>query len=312
MPQGGRVGRSIAKSQGAFVTPIVTNNPVFQVKLVDVDDKLEQPAAQQEPMKDEIRRGEAVVGTAIGTDGKKKHKGIIQNITKDAKNNNTSFTIIDEDGDQIKLDPTSVARLDLHDDGKNTVAGDDFKVMEMISFDEWKGKKGTNENADTSKSNLKRFADFINENYQSYQDYIDQGSKWGSPEELEEDAIITLKRLLPSNDKSWIKKITDESTDKGIKLVIKLKGGEEIHMYKTTNWRGQWEFYLNRKKIDTYELQKTLDSIYLSDLDKFLKYAFSYDFNAHYIDDGRQYQRAQKNNELIKSNFEGKIFFFFT
>lgn len=141
MPQGGRVGRSIAKSQGAFVTPIVTNNPVFQVKLVDVDDKLEQPAAQQKPMKDEIRRGEAVIGTALGKDNKKKHKGIVDNIIKDANGNVTSFTIVDEEGDQIKLDPTSVSRLDLHDDGKNKIAGDDFKVMEKsnkaMSFDAW-------------------------------------------------------------------------------------------------------------------------------------------------------------------------------
>ena len=141
MPQGGRVGRSIAKSQGAFVTPIVTNNPVFQVKLVDVDDKLEQPAGQQKPMKDEIRRGEAVVGTALGTDNKKKHKGIVDNIIKDAEGNITSFTIVDENGDQIKLDPTSVSRLDLHDDGKNKIAGDNFAVMEQsnraMDFDTW-------------------------------------------------------------------------------------------------------------------------------------------------------------------------------
>ena len=130
MPNGGRTGRAIAKSQGAFVTPIVTNNPVFQVKLADVDDKLEQPAGQQKEMKDEIRRGEAVVGTAMGKDNKKKHKGIVQNIVKDANGNVTSFTITDEDGDQIKLDPTSVARLDLHDEGKNKTAGDTFKVME--------------------------------------------------------------------------------------------------------------------------------------------------------------------------------------
>jgi hypothetical protein len=131
MPQGGKVGRAISRSQGAFVTPIVTNNPVFQVKLVDVDDKFEQPAGQQKPMKDEIRRGEAVVGMALGNDNKKKHKGLISNIIKDAKGNVTSFVITDEDGDQIKLDPTSVARLDLHDDGKEKHAGEDFQVTEQ-------------------------------------------------------------------------------------------------------------------------------------------------------------------------------------
>ena len=144
MPQGGKTGRAIAKSQGAFVTPIVTNNPVFQVKLADVDDKLEQPAGQQKAMKDEIRRGEAVVGTALGKDNKKKHKGLVENIIKDSKGNITAFVITDEDGDKIKLDPTSVARLDLHDEGKEKHAGGDFKVSESsraLDFDSWNSSK---------------------------------------------------------------------------------------------------------------------------------------------------------------------------
>jgi len=191
MPQGGRVGRSIAKSQGAFVTPIVTNNPVFQVKLIDVDDKLEQPAAQQKPMKDEVRRGEAVIGTALGKDNKKKHKGIVDNIIKDANGNVTSFTIVDEDGDQIKLDPTSVSRLDLHNDGKNKIAGDDFKVMEKsnkaMSFDAWLAESVNEATAaDVSQADhwLKNHAtknpnagDWNNPKYQSYDYELKDGNK---------------------------------------------------------------------------------------------------------------------------------------
>jgi hypothetical protein len=144
MPQGGRTGRAMAKSQGAFVTPIVTNNPVFQVKVLGMDDRMEQSAGQQEPMKDEIRRGEAVVGIAIGGGKeKKKHKGLVENIIKDSNGNVTSVVITDEDGDKLKLDPTSIKRLDLHDEGKNSTAGEDFKIAEdsvyrAKTFDDWK------------------------------------------------------------------------------------------------------------------------------------------------------------------------------
>ena len=141
MPQGGQIGRSMARSQGAFVTPIITNNPVFQVKLLDVDDKMEAPAGDQKPMEDEIKRGEAVIGMALGGDNKKKHKGLVQNIVKDPKGNVTSYIITDEDGDQLKLDPTSVGRLDLHDEGKEKHAGGDFQVSEnknrALDFDTW-------------------------------------------------------------------------------------------------------------------------------------------------------------------------------
>lgn len=141
MPAGGRTGRAMSKSQGAFVTPIVTNNPVFQVKILGMDDKLEQPAGQQKPMADEIKRGEAIIGVVIGGGKeKKKHKGLVQNITKSSDGTVTSFTITDEDGDTLKIDPNSVARLDLHDEGKNKNAGQDFKIAEgrAMDFASWK------------------------------------------------------------------------------------------------------------------------------------------------------------------------------
>lgn len=185
MPNGGRTGRAIAKSQGAFVTPIVTNNPVFQVKLADVDDKLEQPAGQQKEMKDEIRRGEAVIGTALGKDNKKKHKGIVQNIVKDANGNVTSFTITDEDGDQIKLDPTSVARLDLHDEGKNKTAGDTFKVMES--------------------NRAKSFEDFINEQMTSDEPNDIQAFVW-----LEKTITQMGVKNYSQNDSNFKKLIKDK------------------------------------------------------------------------------------------------------
>ncbi len=65
-----------------------------------------------------------------------------------------------------------------------------------------------------------------------------------------------------------------------------------------------WEFYLNKKKTSSTDLTKTLEETYMSEVEKFLKYAFSYDFYAQYIDDGRQYKNAADNNSRIEANFK--------
>lgn len=138
------------------------------------------------------------------------------------------------------------------------------------------------------------------ENYQSYSDYKGNGT---GPAEIKRDAILTLKRLLPSFDEKWIDNIEDQSNDKGIKFQFKI-GKDIIHMYKVTRWLGQWELYLNRKKINAPDLQNYLENNHLSSLDRFLKYAASYDYNSQYIDDGGQYKRVESNNKYILNLFD--------
>jgi hypothetical protein len=143
------------------------------------------------------------------------------------------------------------------------------------------------------------------EKYTSYAD-LSKG-KWGSPEEMIEDARFVVSRVLPTNEDKWIKNIEDQSSDKGIKFQVTLSEGDVIHMYMISKWRmnvDSWEFYLNKKKISSYDLTKTLEDKYMSDLEKFLKYAFSYDFYSQYIDDGRQYQSATSNNSRIEARFK--------
>jgi len=144
--------------------------------------------------------------------------------------------------------------------------------------------------------------------FENYMTYITLSKgKWGSPEELKEDALYTFKTLMPSHDTSWSDSIEDQSTDKGIKFQFSLPGGETIHMFKVSPWRAStesWEFYLNKKKIKSDKLQKTLENKYLSNAKKFLKYATSYDFEAQYIDNGGQYKAAMANNREIEDMFD--------
>jgi hypothetical protein len=143
------------------------------------------------------------------------------------------------------------------------------------------------------------------EKYTTYSE-LSKG-KWGTPEEMMADAEFIIGRVLPTNDKKWIKDIEDQSTDQGIKFQATLSGGDVIHMYMVSKWRmnmDSWEFYLNKKKIKSFELIKALEEKYMSDLEKFLKYAFSYDFYAQYIDNGTQYKNAVANNDRIEANFK--------
>jgi hypothetical protein len=144
MPAGGPLGRSISSSQGAFTTPIVTNNPVFQVKLLSVDDKMEQKGGDSKKMQDTIKRGDKIIGKAMGDSGKKKYKGVVQNILKDSNGNELSYVITDEDGNQIKIDPSTATFLDLHDTGREAGSAERNRVTEsnhVMLFEDWKASR---------------------------------------------------------------------------------------------------------------------------------------------------------------------------
>jgi len=141
------------------------------------------------------------------------------------------------------------------------------------------------------------------EKYQTYSDYKQGGMRWGSPEDLKDDAILTLKRLLPTFDEKWIDSVEDMSDDKkGIKFEIKV-GKDIIHMFKTGNYRGSWEYYLNKKKSSESKVQDHLEAANMSQVEKFLKHVAGYDFWADYIDNGGQRNDAVSNNKSIEDIF---------
>ena len=141
------------------------------------------------------------------------------------------------------------------------------------------------------------------EKYQTYNDYQNGRSRWGSPEELKQDAILSLKHMLPTFDEKWIDSIEDVSDDKkGIKFEARV-GKDIVHMFKIGGFRGSWEFYLNKKRIKNSELKNELELKNMDELERFLKYAKGYDFYADYIDDGGQWKKATANNEVIVNMF---------
>jgi 8-oxo-dGTP pyrophosphatase MutT (NUDIX family) len=97
--------------------------------------------------------------------------------------------------------------------------------------------------------------------------------------------------------------IDDKSVeDKGIKFEVKLKNRDVITAYKTTEFAGDWEFYLNGKKAGRRGTRDELSKLFydkLTDLEKYLKGIKSYDFNYLYADDFRAYQSGSNSTDNL-------------
>lgn len=145
------------------------------------------------------------------------------------------------------------------------------------------------------------------EKYQSYKDYESGRSKWGTPSDIEEDVRITVINMLKGDisDRLIDVEFEDQSTDKGIKwqITLKGKGADLIHAYKIGNWRGAYEWYLNKKKSTRDDILRYLKDKYMSQLEIFLSAARGYDYYAQYIDDGGQYRNAVARNQSIQDLF---------
>lgn len=138
------------------------------------------------------------------------------------------------------------------------------------------------------------------ESYQKYSDY--RGSKV-TPAEMKRDAIIFLQRIIPVETEEWIDSLEDQSVDdKGIKFQAKVND-DVIHIYKVGRWLGQWESYLNKKKTPGNKIYSALEDSTFTNLDKFLRRAKGYDFNASYIENLKQMKAAEFKNSSIMELF---------
>lgn len=145
------------------------------------------------------------------------------------------------------------------------------------------------------------------EKYQSYKDFEQSRSKWGTPADIEHEVKTIISHILTDSISNQISglEFDDLSSDKGIKwqITIKGKGTDTIHMYKVDNWRGQYEWYLNKKKANRDEIESYLQKKYMDNLDIFLQSAKGYDYYADYIDSGREFKQVTDNNTAIEKMF---------
>jgi hypothetical protein len=100
--------------------------------------------------------------------------------------------------------------------------------------------------------------------FEAYVSY-DKLKNWGSsPASMVEDElrtqIINLFIAGGAGISNYLNDViyTDQSTDRGIKWQIEVqgKGTDVIHAYKDGKFKGQYEWYLNKKKSSKYDIQQ--------------------------------------------------------
>lgn len=118
---------------------------------------------------------------------------------------------------------------------------------------------------------IKLFETYISERYITY----DKMGNWGNASDIEDDLRMELIKLFQYGAISnYISDLiyTDQSSDKGIKwqIEVKGKGSDLIHAYKDGEFRGQYEWYLNKKKSSKYDIQQYFLNKYVSKLDQYI------------------------------------------
>jgi hypothetical protein len=151
---------------------------------------------------------------------------------------------------------------------------------------------------------VKLYEAYISEKYVTYDD-LGKWGKYSNESEVEDDLRMKMIRLFQyaaiSNYLDDVE-YTDQSSDKGIKWQIKIKGKgtDIIHAYKTDKYKGSYEFYLNKKKSSEYDIQQHFLNKYVPALDQYLAAVKGYDYTYQRSDDSRAYKKGgEQKKDLI-------------
>ena len=153
------------------------------------------------------------------------------------------------------------------------------------------------------------FESFLNEGmYQTYADYEKGKGVRMTPDDIRNDAMISVKHIMPVHWKEadkYIKSIKDQSDqDKGIKFEITLSTGDTIHGYKVGPWRSHWEWYLNKKKKSNAEIYSELEAKMYSPYDRWKRQYDMLDKTYMYADDNRAYKSGGEHAKLVKNLYD--------
>ena len=151
---------------------------------------------------------------------------------------------------------------------------------------------------------IKLFETYLNEKYITY-DKLGKWGKYSNESEVEDDLRMTvINMFLYAGISNKLDDViyTDQSSDKGIKWEIEVtsKGSDMIHAYKDGKFRGQYEWYLNKKRSSKYDIQQYFLDKLISPLDQYLAQLKGFDFYYQMADDSRAYKRGQAQAEELK------------
>jgi hypothetical protein len=138
--------------------------------------------------------------------------------------------------------------------------------------------------------------------YQTYNDYKNRAF---TPEKMQSDANLFVKKLMPTFCNSWINQVEEQSDElKGIKFEFIVKS-ETIQVIKLGGFLGDWDLFLNKKRISKTDLTNFLEKKYMTPLEIFCKYAMAYNFYLNMVECKTQYNEVKARNKNIENIFIG-------
>jgi hypothetical protein len=139
-------------------------------------------------------------------------------------------------------------------------------------------------------------------NYQTYNDYKNRAF---TPEKMQSDANLFVKKLMPTFCDSWINQVEEQSDElKGIKFEFIVKS-ETIQVIKLGGFLGDWDLFLNKKRISKTDLTNFLEKKYMTGLEIFCKYVMGYNFHLNMLEYNGDYVKVSEKNKNIESIFAG-------
>lgn len=139
-------------------------------------------------------------------------------------------------------------------------------------------------------------------NYQKYSDYKNRAF---TPEKMQSDASLFVKKLMPTFCNSWIDQVEEQSDElKGIKFEFIVKC-ETIQVIKLGGFLGDWDLFLNKKRISKTDLTNFLEKKYMTPLQIFCKYAMAYNFYLNMVECKTEYNEVKARNKNIENIFVG-------
>jgi hypothetical protein len=139
-------------------------------------------------------------------------------------------------------------------------------------------------------------------NYQKYSDYKNRAF---TPEKMQSDANLFVKKLMPTFCNSWINQVEEQSDElKGIKFEFIVKS-ETIQVIKLGGFLGDWDLFLNKKRISKTDLTNFLEKKYMTGLEIFCKYVMGYNFHLNMLEYNGDYVKVSEKNKNIESIFAG-------
>ena len=153
---------------------------------------------------------------------------------------------------------------------------------------------------------IKLYESYISEKYITY----DKMGNWGNASDIEDDLRMTvINMFLYGGISNQLDDViyTDQSSDKGIKweIEVKGKGSDMIHAYKDGKMRGQYEWYLNKKKSSKYDIQQYFLNKYVSNLEQYYHLLKDFDvdkkYHKHFKSQDEYKAQAEKLADLYDS-----------